>query len=76
VAQNYEAIVDTNLCDQCDKIEDAEHLLDKCSKFNTQRNLPEFQTIKNKKFKEILKENTHEGLNCLIKFITKCDIKI
>jgi hypothetical protein len=66
----------SNLCDTCNVIEDADHLIDDCNKFKHNRDLPKYKTLKEKKLKGILRENSLEGLNCLIDFIKLSEIKI
>jgi hypothetical protein len=58
----------SNLCDTCNVIEDADHLIDDCNKYNQNRDLFKYKTLKDKKLKRILRENSPEGLNCLIDF--------
>jgi hypothetical protein len=61
----------------CGTLENAEHLIDYCKKFNHIRNRTEYTELKEKKIKNnIERRNIRRGLKCLLKFIKTCEIKI
>lgn len=62
---------DNNICDTCNTIENATHIVNNCNKHNTIRS--KYTSIQTKGLTVILKDNVEKELQELIQFLNEAD---